>query len=107
VDSTEALSKFGQDAWDRVVCVMTTGQAWQFKPYKWSDPKVLFQHGRIVLQSMVVVPTKQLLVKGIYLSLTSDPPNPKITDWNVTELKVCWKILYLLRFVDLALLPID
>ncbi|CAL1703213.1 unnamed protein product [Somion occarium] len=71
VDSTEALSKFGADAWDRVVCVMTTGQAWQFKPYKWSDPKVLFHH-----------------VKGFYVSLTSDPPNPKIKDWNVTELKL-------------------
>ena len=45
VDSTEALSKFGQDAWDRVICVMTTGQAWQFKPYKWNDPKILFHHG--------------------------------------------------------------
>ena len=45
VDSTEALAKFGADAWDRVVCVMTTGQTWQFKPYKWSDPKVLFHHG--------------------------------------------------------------
>ena len=47
VDSAEALQKFGQDAWDRVVCVMTTGQAWQFKPYKWSDPKVLFHHGAL------------------------------------------------------------
>jgi len=27
VDSVEALSKFGTDAWERVVCVMTTGQA--------------------------------------------------------------------------------
>ena len=45
MDSAEALSKFGQDAWDRVVCVMTTGQAWQFKPYKWSEPKTLFHHG--------------------------------------------------------------
>ena len=45
VDSTEALSKFGQDAWDRVICVLTTGQAWQFKPYKWPDPKILFHHG--------------------------------------------------------------
>jgi len=71
VDSTEALAKFGPDAWDRVVCVMTTGQAWQFKPYKWTDPKVLFHH-----------------VRGIYVSLTSDPPNPKIKDWNVTELKI-------------------
>lgn len=48
VDSAEALQKFGQDAWDRVVCVMTTGQAWQFKPYKWNDPKVLFHHGKLV-----------------------------------------------------------
>lgn len=45
VDSTEALAKFGADAWDRVVCVMTTGQAWQFRPYKWSEPKTLFHHG--------------------------------------------------------------
>ena len=47
VDSTEALAKFGADAWDRVVCVMTTGQTWQFKPYKWNDPKVLFHHGKL------------------------------------------------------------
>ncbi|KAI0927820.1 hypothetical protein AcW1_005240 [Taiwanofungus camphoratus] len=71
VDSTEALAKFGSDAWDRVVCVMTTGQAWQFRPYKWSEPKTLFHH-----------------VKGIYVSWTNDPPNPKIKDWNVTELKI-------------------
>ncbi|KAI0713730.1 RNA pol II accessory factor, Cdc73 family-domain-containing protein [Earliella scabrosa] len=71
VDSTEALAKFGADAWDRVVCVMTTGQAWQFGPYKWTEPKTLFHH-----------------VKGIYFSWTSDPPNPKIKDWNVTELKI-------------------
>lgn len=60
VDSVEALQKFGQDAWsdkfiltlskltlprDRVICVVTTGQAWQFKPYKWQDPKQLFRHG--------------------------------------------------------------
>jgi parafibromin len=30
VDSVEALNKFGVDAWDRVVCVLTTGQVWQF-----------------------------------------------------------------------------
>ncbi|KAI0823842.1 RNA polymerase II-associated protein [Trametes gibbosa] len=71
VDSAEALAKFGADAWDRVVCVMTTGQAWQFRPYKWQDPKTLFHH-----------------VKGIHFSWTHDPPNPKIKDWNVTELKI-------------------
>ena len=47
VDSAEALAKFGPDAWDRVVCVMTTGQAWQFRPYKWQDPKALFHHGKL------------------------------------------------------------
>ena len=45
VDSVEALGKFGADAWDRVVCVMTTGQAWQFRPYKWNEPRQLFHHG--------------------------------------------------------------
>ncbi|KAF9074798.1 RNA polymerase II accessory factor cdc73 family protein [Rhodocollybia butyracea] len=71
IDSQDALTKFGPDAWDRVVCVMTTGQAWQFRPYKWSEPKVLFHH-----------------VKGIYVSWANDPPNTKIKDWNVTELKI-------------------
>lgn len=28
-------------------------------------------------------------VKGIYVSWSNDPPNTKIKDWNVTELKVC------------------
>jgi parafibromin len=45
VDSVEALSKFGLEPWDRVVCVMTTGQEWQFKNYKWKDPNQLFHHG--------------------------------------------------------------
>ncbi|KAI9451972.1 RNA polymerase II accessory factor [Lactarius psammicola] len=71
VDSVEALNKFGADAWDRVVCVLTTGQVWQFRPYKWSEPRVLFHH-----------------VKGMYVSWANDPPNPKIKDWNVTELKI-------------------
>ncbi|BGP58458.1 hypothetical protein JCM8202_005435 [Rhodotorula sphaerocarpa] len=76
VDSVEALSKFGgagklDEAWDRVVCVMTTGQEWQFKPYKWKEPKELFHH-----------------VKGVYPQWTSDPPNAKIRSWNVNELRI-------------------
>ena len=90
VDSAEALQKFGQDAWDRVVCVMTTGQAWQFKPYKWNDPKVLFHHGKLAPSQCTepLLTSVLILVKGFYISLTSDPPNHKIKDWNVTELKV-------------------
>ncbi|TDL18522.1 CDC73-domain-containing protein [Rickenella mellea] len=71
VDGVEALAKFGNDAWDRVVAVVTTGQAWQFRPYKWTEPRTLFHH-----------------VKGFYVSWSNDPPNPKIRDWNVTELKI-------------------
>ncbi len=54
VDSVEALNKFGADAWDRVVCVLTTGQVWQFRPYKWSEPRVLFHHGEYLLGSASV-----------------------------------------------------
>ncbi|GAA6017522.1 hypothetical protein JCM10207_008254 [Rhodosporidiobolus poonsookiae] len=76
VDGVEALSKFGgagklDEAWDRVVCVMTTGQEWQFKPYKWKEPKELFHH-----------------VKGVFPQWTTEPPNAKIRSWNVNELRI-------------------
>ncbi|GAA5883032.1 hypothetical protein JCM16303_006800 [Sporobolomyces ruberrimus] len=76
VDTVEALGKFGgtgreEEAWDRVVCVMTTGQEWQFKPYKWKEPKELFQN-----------------VKGVYPQWSSDPMNAKIKAWNVSELRI-------------------
>ncbi|GAA5957325.1 hypothetical protein JCM10213_003790, partial [Rhodosporidiobolus nylandii] len=75
VDGVEALAKFGgqgrlEEAWDRVVCVMTTGQEWQFKPYRWKEPRELFHH-----------------VKGIYPQWTTDAPNPKVKGWNVSELR--------------------
>lgn len=92
VDSVEALSKFGADAWERVVCVMTTGQAWQFRPYKWNEPRQLFHNG---VQFNFFITSQNLtgfLVKGIYVSWSNDPPNTKITNWNVTvtELKVSY-----------------
>ncbi|KAH7890141.1 RNA polymerase II accessory factor [Phlebopus sp. FC_14] len=71
VDSTDALQKFGADAWERVIGVMTAGQAWQFRPYQWSQPRTLFHH-----------------VKGIFVTWAHDPPNAKIKDWNVTALKI-------------------
>ncbi|KAH7890150.1 RNA pol II accessory factor, Cdc73 family-domain-containing protein [Phlebopus sp. FC_14] len=71
VDSTDALQKFGADSWERVNGVMTAGQAWQFRPYQWSQPRTLFHH-----------------VKGIFVTWANDPPNAKIKDCNVTELKI-------------------
>ncbi|KAG8727134.1 accessory factor associated with RNA polymerase II [Ceratobasidium sp. 423] len=73
VDSVEALSKFGQggggDPWDRVVCVLTTGQQWQFKPYKWSEPRQLFHN-----------------VKGMYIKWRND--TSQVKDWNVSTLEI-------------------
>ncbi|KAB5595192.1 Cell division control protein 73 [Ceratobasidium theobromae] len=73
VDSVEALSKFatggGGDVWDRVVCVLTTGQQWQFKPYKWSEPRQLFHN-----------------VKGMYIKWRND--TSQVKDWNVSTLEI-------------------
>ncbi|WWC73546.1 uncharacterized protein I206_107518 [Kwoniella pini CBS 10737] len=71
VDGVDALQKFGQDAWDRVICVVTTGQAWQFKPYKWQDPRMLFRN-----------------VKGVYFQWSNESTNPTVKDWNVTEMRI-------------------
>lgn len=52
VDNAEALSRLGgggQDVWSRVVAVFTTGQTWQFKAYRWTEPKDLFRHGELIL----------------------------------------------------------
>lgn len=40
----EGPEQFKPEYWDRVVAVFTTGQAWQFKNYRWSSPAELFKH---------------------------------------------------------------
>ncbi|KAJ9620558.1 accessory factor associated with RNA polymerase II [Taxawa tesnikishii (nom. ined.)] len=40
----ESPDNFKPDYWSRVVAVFTTGQAWQFKGYKWQQPAELFNH---------------------------------------------------------------
>ena len=35
---------FKPDYWSRLAAVFTTGQLWQFKSYKWTDPPELFAH---------------------------------------------------------------
>lgn len=68
VDNVE---KFKLDYWDRVVCVFTTGQKWQFNQYKWQNPQELFHH-----------------VKGFYVQYANEPNNPVIGQWNVDVVKV-------------------
>ncbi|KAJ1020760.1 hypothetical protein NDA16_004151 [Ustilago loliicola] len=79
VDSAEAVTRLGgssasapgTDPWNRVIAVFTTGQAWQFKTYKWNDPRELFKN-----------------VMGVYVRWHNEPQNPNIKDWNVLELQV-------------------
>jgi parafibromin len=40
----EGPEQFKPEYWNRVVAVFTTGQAWQFKNYRWSNPSELFKH---------------------------------------------------------------
>ncbi|KAF2141474.1 uncharacterized protein K452DRAFT_228924 [Aplosporella prunicola CBS 121167] len=40
----DSLDQFKPDYWQRVVAVFTTGQTWQFKSYKWTQPADLFSH---------------------------------------------------------------
>ncbi|EQK98782.1 RNA polymerase II accessory factor, Cdc73 [Ophiocordyceps sinensis CO18] len=40
----EGSEQFKPEYWNRIVAVFTTGQNWQFKNYKWSNPNELFKH---------------------------------------------------------------
>lgn len=40
----EGPEQFKPEYWNRVAAVFTTGQTWQFKNYKWSNPNELFKH---------------------------------------------------------------
>jgi parafibromin len=53
----EGPEQFKPEYWNRVVAVFTTGQAWQFKNYRWSNPSELFKH-----------------VLGIYLGWRGEQP---------------------------------
>ncbi|KAL5115172.1 accessory factor associated with RNA polymerase II [Pleosporales sp. CAS-2024a] len=77
VDST---TSFKPTYWSRVVAIFTTGQTWQFKAYKYSNPAELFSH-----------------YPGIYVGWSSeDPPENvlnlgrgvlpvKVDKWTGTE----------------------
>ncbi|OLL24183.1 Cell division control protein 73 [Neolecta irregularis DAH-3] len=65
------VEKFKPEYWDRVVCVFTTGQAWQFRTYKWSEPRELFQK-----------------VKGVFVQYAGDPQHSAAKDWNVQTIQI-------------------
>lgn len=66
VDNVEKFTK--PEHWDRVVAVFVTGQAWQFRSYRWPSPNDLFQH-----------------VAGFYLTYQGERVPPELGTWrNVT-----------------------
>lgn len=62
VESTE---RFKPEYWNRLVAVFTTGQAWQFRSYKWSNPIELFRH-----------------VQGFYLGWRGDVVPDQVKTWS-------------------------
>jgi len=59
VDST---ASFKPTYWSRVVAIFTTGQTWQFKLYKYSNPAELFAH-----------------YPGVYVGWSSEEPPEQVT----------------------------
>lgn len=63
VDNVDKFTK--PEYWDRVVAVFVTGQAWQFKSYRWPSPSDLFQH-----------------VAGFYLAYQGERVPPELGTWR-------------------------
>jgi parafibromin len=61
----EGPEQFKPEYWNRVVAVFTTGQTWQFKNYKWSNPNELFKH-----------------TLGIYVGWRDDQPPDNVRGWG-------------------------
>lgn len=72
-----------------MLCVFTTGQAWQFKSYRWTDPRELFKHGTSASPFRLERNAyKGPTVRGVYFQLSNDQPHPAIKDWKVQTYKV-------------------
>ncbi|CRG86837.1 Cell division control protein 73 [Talaromyces islandicus] len=61
----DSTTNFKPDYWQRLVAVFTTGQAWQFKSYKWTNPPELFRHAA-----------------GIHVNMTGDHVPTQIREWG-------------------------
>jgi len=68
----DAVDRFKEEDWDRVVCVITNGAAWQFKGWKWASPTEVFRH-----------------VKGYYVKYTDEEKKDLASQsWNVEYLNI-------------------
>jgi parafibromin len=57
--------------WDRVVCVITDGNDWVFKTYKWKTPEDTFNS-----------------VIGIYFKYNNEITHPKVQKWKVNIIEI-------------------
>jgi parafibromin len=82
----ESPDQFKPDYWSRLVAVFTTGQPWQFKSYKWSNPPDLFRHalGLYVGWDGDVLPAN---VKGWGRGVRS----VQIEKWNNNAAQTRWR----------------
>lgn len=64
-------TKLLNEEWDRVVAAFVTGQQWQFRGWKYSNPVDLFQH-----------------VLGAHLMFDDRAPDATVQSWNCKILKV-------------------
>ncbi|KAE8249206.1 hypothetical protein A4X13_0g5300 [Tilletia indica] len=69
--SKDAGADPSDDVWNRVVAVFTTGQLWQFKSYKYKEPRELFKHAM-----------------GVHVRYSNETLIPIINDWNITQLQI-------------------
>ncbi|KAI0161150.1 CDC73-domain-containing protein [Hypoxylon sp. FL1284] len=67
----EGPEQFKPEYWSRVVAVFTTGQSWQFKNYKWSNPAELFRH-----------------VLGVFVGWRGEQPPESVRAWGHRVLNV-------------------
>ncbi|KAI6086165.1 CDC73-domain-containing protein [Hypoxylon rubiginosum] len=67
----EGPEQFKPEYWSRVVAVFTTGQSWQFKNYRWSNPTELFRH-----------------VLGVYVGWRGEQPPESVRSWGHRVLNV-------------------
>jgi RNA pol II accessory factor, Cdc73 family, C-terminal len=71
VDSIEVLSKFGADAWDCVVCVMTTGQVWHVQVERADTASSSWCGRSIFFLDFFLGPD---FTSSVYVTCANDPP---------------------------------
>jgi parafibromin len=64
-------NKLAEEDWASVVAIFATGQLWQFKGWKWEDPRTLFAN-----------------ILGVHLTMDDTAVTENILQWNCKVLKI-------------------